>query len=181
MQSDAEHAPLGYYEPGFIHLRVNTTEELNDFNKLGENAATAKWVSTFLHEYIHFLEDISTTHGLVNFILAVEYLKNANKQVLESQQAEFKIPLKITNTFNSLTKDALRSLYYGDNNSSAESITYLEYFTENQDVTTNEGKVITVPKYKTRYDDNCAQTKMVCRFGSLQLKEYMAHAIQNQL
>jgi hypothetical protein len=92
MQSDAEHATLGYYEPGFIHLRVNTTEELNDFNKLGENAATAKWVSTFLHEYIHFLQDIGTTHGLVNFILAVEYLKNANIQVLESQQVEFRIP-----------------------------------------------------------------------------------------
>ena len=80
-----------------------------------------------------------------------------------------------------MTNDALRSLYYGDNNFSAESITYLEYFAENQDVTTNEGKVITVPKYKIRYYDNGAQTKMVCRFGSLHLKEYMAHAIQNQV
>jgi len=180
MECDAEAETLGYYEPGFIHLRVNTTEELNDLNRLGGNAATARWVSTFFHEYIHFLQDVSTTHGLVNFILAVEYLKNANKQVLESQQAEFKIPLKITNAFNSQTNDALKRVYYGDSQTSAESVTYREYFAENQSVTTGAGKVITVPQYKVRYYDNGAQTSMVCRFGSRHLKEYMAHAIQNR-
>lgn len=179
MQYDADYATLGYYEPGFIHLQVATAEELHDLNKLAANAATAKWVSTFFHEYIHFLQDITSTHGLLNFLHAVQYLKNANKQALENKQAAFKVPLEITNAFNFKTNTALRSVYYGTS-SVASSVTYLEYVTEYQNVTTNGGTVLRVPKYRIRYYDNGAQTKMVCHFGSLHIKEYMAHAIQNQ-
>src|ERR1044071_3828277 len=107
---DIDFATLGFYEPGFIHLRINTNEDLSDLINLAKCTISAKWVSTFLHEYIHFLQDITSTQGLLNFIHVVESLKNANKQVNEAAQADFPIPLKIRNDFNWGTNTKLKSI-----------------------------------------------------------------------
>lgn len=84
-----EFSTVGYYEPGFIHLRINTTEDLDDLNKLKDDPTTLKCYSNFFHEYIHFLQDITSTHGLLNFVNAVEHLRDANKTVREDGNAEF--------------------------------------------------------------------------------------------
>jgi hypothetical protein len=178
LSAEADFSSRGFYEPGFIHLHIATREDLNDFNKLAANGATATWVATFLHEYVHFLQDITSTHGLVNFITAVEFLKNANKKVIGGTECEFRTPLKLDNTFNLSTNIALRKLYFG-NSDSVKSIEYLEYFSETAEIETNSGK-LSVPKYKVRYYDVGAQSNMTCHFGSIHLKEYMAFAIQKQ-
>ncbi len=179
MQLDSEYADLGFYVPGFFHLEIVTREDLNDFNRLAANGASAELISTFLHEYIHFLQDTTSTHGLVNFIYYIEYLKNANNQVRENAHAEFHTPLKITNTFEHLTNTALGRIYYGTT-SQAKNVSYSNYFANNVNITTNVGKAICAPQYQVRYCDRGAQTNEVCHFGSLHLKEYMAHAIQKQ-
>jgi len=180
MRQDSEHTTLGFYLPGFFHLELATAEDLNDFNRLAENGASAELISTFLHEYIHFLQDTTSTHGLVNFIYYIEYLKNANKQVRENPHAEFATPLKITNTFEHFTNTTLGKIYYGNPRQKAESISYSGYFADDVRITTNGGKAIRFPNYKIRYYDNGAQTTETCHFGSLHIKEYMAHAIQKQ-
>jgi hypothetical protein len=170
---------LGFYEPGFIHLEVSTRENLNDFNALASNPETAHLVSTFFHEYIHFLQDISTTHGLLNFIHAVEYLKNANKQVTEAGVAHFETPLKITNNSNWLTNNRLMHIYRGGENE-GKRVSYLGYKANKEEVETSKGEKIIVPKYLVKCYDHSAQTITTCHFGSKHLKEYMAHAVQNQ-
>jgi hypothetical protein len=179
MPKDTEYADLGFYEPGVFHLEIATREDLNDFNRLVASPIHAWTVSTFLHEYIHFLQDTTSTHGLLNFIGYVEYLKNAIKQVMENAQAEFATPLNIANSFEYLTNNNLRAVYYG-NRSDAENIAYSSYYAENINITTNGGQIICVPKYTIRYYDNGAQSTEECHFGSRHIKEYMAHAIQNQ-
>jgi hypothetical protein len=44
----------------------------------------------------------------------------------------------------------------------------------------NSGAAINAPKYQVEYYDTGAQARMACHFGSIHLKEYMAHAVQNQ-
>ncbi|CAN5472386.1 hypothetical protein BH09VER1_BH09VER1_26570 [soil metagenome] len=179
----AEFATLGYYEPGFIHLRVNTHDDLSDLFQLTALAAPPAWVSTFLHEYVHFLQDLTTTHGLLNFVLAVEHLKNANEFVLKQASADFSIPVKLSNKHNWLTNQKLRLIYRGKvvpGRDCVSSIDYLDYSRTIEYVLDGGGETIEVPKYQIGYFDNGAQTRMSCHFGSIHLKEYMAHAVQNQ-
>jgi hypothetical protein len=57
-----------YYEDCFI-IKLNTDL---DFENLG-NSDNSIELGTFIHEYLHFLQNISTTYG--NFSLAVYYAK----------------------------------------------------------------------------------------------------------
>lgn len=63
---------MGYYEPGLLHLRVNTDRDIRDLNKV--MAEDRLLFSTFLHEYIHFLQDVTTTVGLTysSFYISVK-------------------------------------------------------------------------------------------------------------
>jgi hypothetical protein len=142
-------------------------------------ATPAHWVATFLHEYIHFLQDITTTHGLLNFLHAIEHLKNANKQVIENPAAVFQIPLRISNDYNWETNRKLRRLYNGCDDP-VEGIVYSGYRVDTEQIIAGDGSVILVPKYLVDYYDNGAQTNMTCHFGSIHIKEYMAHAVQKQ-
>jgi len=175
-QPETEFTTLGFYEPGFIHLRVNA---LDNLNRLMDKSEPAEWVPTFLHEYVHFLQDITSTHGLLNFIHAVEHLKNANKQVTENASTGFSIPLKISNVYNWETNRKLKEVYRGCDRP-VKSIGYLDYRETVERIPASGGSTITVPKYHVNYYDNGAQTKMTCHFGAIHIKEYMAHALQKQ-
>ena len=176
---ELEFSAVGSYEPGFIHLHIATQEDLSDLNRLAANGATARWVATFLHEYIHFLQDTTSTQGLLNFILVVDNLKNANKQVRDNPIAKFSTPLKISNEYNWVTNMNLRKLYIGDDKP-VERVMYLAYAEIKVEVRTYGGEVIHVTKYEIHYYDKGAYSHMKCHFGSIHLKEYMAYAIQKQ-
>ena len=76
---------LGYYEPGFLHLRVNTDFDLSDLNTIIKN--DKKLFSTFLHEYIHFLQDVTTTTGLTYSIFYISLIKDINWNIINSCMA----------------------------------------------------------------------------------------------
>jgi hypothetical protein len=141
------------------------------------------WASTFLHEYVHFLQDITSTHGLLNFIHAIEHLRNANKQVTDDASADFSIPLILTNDFNWETNRKLKEIYRGretPGRDRVKSICYLSYTASTEQIPAHGGASIVVPKYQIKYYDNGAHTEMTCHFGSIHIKEYMAHAVQKQ-
>lgn len=177
---EKEFAAIGYYEPGFIHLRVNTEKSLSDINKLKEDPLTIKYYSNFFHEYLHFLQDITTTHGLLNFINAIEHIRNSNKIILENGANTFKIPLQQNNDFNLITNTQLRNIYYGDR-TLADNVTYNSFDFETVNLSDKVGRTIPARKCMIDYYDNGAKTKMKFHFGSRCIKEYMAHTLQNRL
>ena len=68
---------LGYYEPSFFRLHVSTTEKLSDLDALSiENK------SVFIHEYVHFLQDLTTSFGLINLCNIVNIQKAITNQNL---------------------------------------------------------------------------------------------------
>lgn len=79
-----------------------------------------------------------------------------------------------------LANAALRNIYYGDR-TLVRSATYLDYKIVDENIKVNTGAEVTVPKYMVSYFDNGAKTKMSFHFGSRCIKEYMTHALQNQL
>lgn len=175
----ADFAAFGFYEPGFIHLRVETESDLSALGALATGTVSGSFVSTFLHEYVHFLQDITSSHGLLNFIHAAQFLQNANKQVLQSAAKEFSVPLRISNNFNWNTNARLMRLYRGDS-SFVRSVRYLGYNFVKEEVPASAGPPINVEKYVVEYFDCGAHQKATLHFGSVHLKEYVAHVVQNE-
>jgi len=50
---------LGYYLPSFFFIKLNTKEGIEDLNHV--NSST---LSTFFHEYTHFIQDFATIWGI---------------------------------------------------------------------------------------------------------------------
>ena len=70
------YTTLGFYEPSVFHLHTLGDGKISEMNKWSD-----KQKSTFLHEYIHFLQDISTVQGLQNIYIGGEYLRFVTQEV----------------------------------------------------------------------------------------------------
>lgn len=81
---------LGFYIPSFIRMHVGTKKSLRNLNKLKNEHAEA----IYIHEFIHFIQDVSTTYGLFNTYVIGEYMRMANRSILASQNRIFQIPIQ---------------------------------------------------------------------------------------
>lgn len=170
---------LGFYEPGFLHLRVNTDHDISNLNELSRNKDTQKYFSTFLHEYIHFLQDVTTTSGLMAANFYIEFIKDINWTIRHDGKSEFKVPVDITNTNNIQANLRLREIYRGETKGS-ELVKYDRYTIEYLEVEDKNGKKVKPPKYKIHYHDLKTREAKNFYFGYACLKEYMAHTIQKK-
>ena len=58
-------------------------------------------LASFIHEYIHFLQDITTYWGLNNAYVYSEYIHGAINQVYEYPKGDFYVPLQLSdNVYN---------------------------------------------------------------------------------
>lgn len=53
---------FGYYLPAFMLIHIDDNIDFQNFK-----AHSAEIKGTFMHEYCHYLQDVSTTYGFVNF------------------------------------------------------------------------------------------------------------------
>ena len=74
-ESDKMRYMAGSYLPAFFEMNLNTDDDI-DINHLKRD----QW-STFLHEYIHFLQDITTMYGLYNIYAIGEYMSTTAEQI----------------------------------------------------------------------------------------------------
>lgn len=102
------HNTLGSYFPSFFVLNLKIPKTVDDLNKMTESDK-----AVFAHEYVHFLQDITTTYGLRNCIHIVDILKTYNQHILKSESTEYVVPIIIpSNDVAGLNID-LVSLYLG--------------------------------------------------------------------
>lgn len=80
---------MGSYSTSFLKMQVNTQENLADLQKISESTQ-----ATYLHEYIHFLQDITTIYGLMNISTVVDYMRLVNQTILPNGQKEFEVPFE---------------------------------------------------------------------------------------
>ncbi|MBD1365377.1 hypothetical protein IDJ77_16305 [Mucilaginibacter sp. ZT4R22] len=168
---------LGYYEPGFLHLKINTDEEISDLNQFAKDPLTAPYFSTFFHEYIHFLQNLTTVSGLMTSLFMIDLIKDMNWEVIHDGDPEFKVPYVITNKNNVKANIELRKIYAGDGRT-IPYILYDCYVVEAVNVEDKDGRVVTVERYRVLYIDNARQQGSFY-FGSTCLTEYVAHSLQN--
>lgn len=83
----------GEYIPAFFEMYLRIDGDI-DLNKLSERD-----FSLFFHEYIHFLQDITTTYGLTTCYVYGEYIQSVVNDIYEKGQQVFEVPyiyIKIT-------------------------------------------------------------------------------------
>lgn len=79
-----------YYVPAFFRMKVGTKDSLLDLNKLDERVFLF-----YYHEYIHFLQDVTTTYGLMHISNVSYYIRDAVYCIEHGGQKKFSYPHKI--------------------------------------------------------------------------------------
>jgi hypothetical protein len=179
MEDNIEYETLGYYEPGFMHLRVNTDYDIRDLNKIFKDEKYKKEASTFLHEYIHFLQDITTTTGLTLGDFYVDFIKDFNWKIRRDKNNGFNVPVSIDNEFNSQTKIKLREIYKGESKE-VSYVKYERYEKVSTEIKDKDNNIIKPERYKVHYLDTQRREQNSFYFGYACLKEQIAHSIQNK-
>jgi len=103
---------LGFYESPFFRLKVNTTPTSLDMSQMKESDA-----AVFIHEYIHFLQAITTIYGLNQLHITVEYFRDANNVIYSCPKpGPFQVPInpEITRGKNVYFNFAIFSRTKGD-------------------------------------------------------------------
>lgn len=99
----------GLYHPAFF--RIDLKEEFN-FTDWNKNTNHQK--SVFLHEYIHYLQDITTTYGYLNFVSISKELQAYLYKAGTQKETIIRIPIIISDIKNEEFDNALRDIYHGD-------------------------------------------------------------------
>jgi len=81
------NSKLGFYNSAFLKIHIHSTEDLQKLE-----AVSIQTEATYLHEYIHFLQDISSTYGLMNICSIVDYIKLTNNNTISKKLNEVKVP-----------------------------------------------------------------------------------------
>lgn len=95
---------LGFYMPSLFHLHVHTEKDFKNWRKWDD--AT---LCTFLHEYIHFLQDISTVAGLHNVYVMGECLADRINRIYAMPGNIIKAPLPLIQGANNVLNNQLVS------------------------------------------------------------------------
>ena len=85
---DRYNITMGFYEPSLFHLHTRGTGRLQDMKSWNVSQK-----STFLHEYIHFLQDVTSIQGFNNFYILGEYIRYVTQKIKQSGTNEVRLPI----------------------------------------------------------------------------------------
>ena len=97
----------GSYSPSFFKMEVLTTHSLSNLTELPPEV-----FATFFHEYLHFLQDITTTFGLINATMQVDRMKFANQYLLNNP-SPFTVPIPIDADSINAVNRGIQRVYLG--------------------------------------------------------------------
>ena len=166
---------LGFYEPAVFHLHTIGKGQLNEMEKWN-----LQQKSTFLHEYIHFLQDITTIQGLNNIYIRGEYIRYVTKLIKEQQCADIHVPINPFSLGNNVDQNWLARRYTFGTTTSVEKVISFKKIQNATLTDNNSGKVIPVNEVVVRCVDGNLQITDIL-FGTLQIMEGMAKLIQEEV
>jgi len=76
-----------YYTPAFFRMKVGSKASFRDLNKVEERV-----FMYYFHEYIHFLQDVTTTYGLMNISNTNYYIRDAVYSIEHGKSKLFGYP-----------------------------------------------------------------------------------------
>lgn len=165
---------LGYYTPAFFHINVSTNKSFKQFSD--------KDFSVFLHEYIHFIQDVTSIYGLNNMYVYSEYLRFAIDRVYQSINNQFDVPIlpTIDNEDNIYLNKRICSLTNGDHQDiwkirELESIEII-----NEPLGIANTPIDSIESVYIEAIDGVGE-KQIFVFGAISIMESMAYLIEQRL
>ncbi|AHJ95530.1 hypothetical protein [Hymenobacter swuensis] len=101
---DTRQSFSSFYQPSFFRMNLATPKSVSDLNNFPEEVWPA-----YLHEYVHFLQDISTSDGLSNAATVINYIRYGVSQVKEGKP----LPLEVPPDAIIAPQQQLRAIYLG--------------------------------------------------------------------
>lgn len=89
---DPLHEECGSYLPGFFRMKLEFP--FNE-SRLALSNLSKRNQASFFHEYIHFLQDITTFWGLNNTYVYSEYIHLACNVIYDQPKGEIHLPIKV--------------------------------------------------------------------------------------
>lgn len=134
------NSKLGYFRPSFFFIEVNSSSDLISFilDIVREHESPLPSDNPgriFLHEYVHYLQDIASVYGHINMSNTVNIMRAATEVLRYSGLAEFTSPIDVFEYKPLVINADLFSTYHGDTETSSdfaeeptiESISLLPY------------------------------------------------------
>lgn len=133
---DERYNQMGFYNTAFLKMHVHTEEDLTDLNNISEMTE-----ATYLHEFIHFLQDITTTYGFMNISTVVDYMRLVNATAISEEKNEFVVPFEPESSTDNNVKAnwALKKIYLGGGKSLNDVATIVNVCKCNKVIETNLG------------------------------------------
>ena len=139
-----------------------------------------KTFSTFLHEYIHFLQNFTTTSGLYSSGFYTQFIKYAIEKIKSNPEQIIQLPLELDNSFNRESIIKLNSIYLGQSGYIRNRVIYNNYSFEDIEIDTGNNQTISPKKYIVNFTNTENFRNEDYHFGIIALKEFVAHKIQNK-
>lgn len=79
-----------YYMPSFFRIKVGVYDDFTNMLSIPYGA-----YSLFFHEYIHFIQDVTTIYGLMNLHTITYYIQDVAIRVGKDSNLEFKVPQQL--------------------------------------------------------------------------------------
>ncbi|WP_368494757.1 hypothetical protein [Escherichia coli] len=166
---------LGFYIPAFFMMQVDVDESI-------EEIIDTMHERVFSHELIHFLQDITTTYGLINICKCIDVIK-AQNQALINKDYPVSLPLGSCDLNETVMANVdLFSLYVGDDAEKFKAFPESYIVT---DIIEDEMEVdlvsYPVKYFNVKYESQVFTSTEIFHFGSMAIYESMANLIESEI
>lgn len=163
-----------YYMPSFFRIKVGVYDDFTDMLSIPYGA-----YSLFFHEYIHFIQDVTTIYGLMNLHTITYYIQDVASRVGKDPNPEFKVPQKLEYRPGDYGVDnfELRPVYMGSPiNPKHKKISIINY----QKTRYSKGKFLT-NIIEVKYKDLSTGETNTFKLGGNQVCESMAYLCESYI
>ena len=160
---------LGEYMPVFFQMYLKID------GKIDLNSCSDRDFAIFFHEYIHFLQDLTTTYGLTQCFYYGEYIQAAVNDIFKHDKGKFSVPIRFDEpTHHVKIADVITDTTMGDCNSDANEFNVVNVapnFIDNLPIDCPETSHIHVVDVESRQGDFFS-------FGAYAIKESIAYIME---
>ncbi len=166
-----------YYRPSFFRMKIDLPVDLSSLNDITDGT-----FALYFHEYIHFLQDISTIYGLMNISTITYYIQDVAHRVGKQEEKTFYPPMPLINDGRDFgyTNYSLKPIYIGSPiNPKRKHIKIISYNIEQTLWGSNAGEKIDVVKIVTT--DSTSRETFNFNLGGNHITEGMAILCERQV
>ena len=174
MSRKIRNTTLGFYLPSFIRMHVGTYTSLANLNTLDDETAEA----TYIHEFTHFIQDVTTTFGFFNTYVIGEYMRMANNSIIAHPLGPFTLPVEPIPAGPDNVDVNLTLSRFLSGSGEDDVVTLVRHRLRPEQVITNNTP-LNIDVVEIEYTDVNGITKFF-DFGELCVSESMAYIIERE-